>query len=84
MTWKQRPLLLVIAALLAPMSGEVRAQGVDVDLTLNQSFTSVETLPSPTGFRLGVNEPARWGRFGSGLDSATCGRVAVRFRATAA
>lgn len=56
-------IVLAGAALVATVGPEALAQGLEADLTFNQSFTSVRSMRSPTGFRVGLLAPV-WGRFG--------------------
>ena len=53
-----------MAALLPMQGGAVAAQAIGVDFAVNQSFTSLESLRSPTGIRVGVHAPSQWGRLG--------------------
>jgi hypothetical protein len=58
---------LSIAAFVAaiPMANlPLRAQSVDVNVALTQSFTSVESVGSPIGWRVGMHAPSQLGRFG--------------------
>lgn len=58
-------LMVSMAVLLLSLTaGSLTAQSVDVNVAVNQSFTSVESVPSPTGWRIGVHAPSRFGRLG--------------------
>jgi hypothetical protein len=55
---------LALAALGALAVVEVRAQAVSLDVAFDQSFTSLDPLPSPTGYTLTAGAIRLWGPLG--------------------
>lgn len=54
----------LVMASLALVATQVEAQSLDLDVALNQSFTSLDVLDSPTGFSVGVTGHRVFGPMG--------------------